>query len=385
MARTQNKTARVGGALYFAYYAGAAGLIPFLSLFLRNVGLSGLEIGVFVAIPPAMIFLGASFWGSTADRSKHPLWVFRAAILLSVAAALVIPVPTNLILLALVIGVYSFGQSGIVPLLDSMILNGLGNERARYGRVRLWGAIGWGAAAAAIGVVIDAVGLESSFLMYGLFLLTAVGLSFAFPRARDHAIPTPALARTRGLLAIPEFRVLLLLCTAEGVAFGILANYLFIHLQNMGASGTLLGFMLTAATMSEVVFFLLTPALIRRFSAGRLVVVGVGVMLVRLLLYVPLTEPVTALAIQLLHGPGFALFIAAAVNRAGDLAPEGSGATAQGLVTATNFGLGATIGAVGGGVLLESFNTRIVLGAGAGIGFLLACFALVLLRVSRDR
>jgi len=179
--------------------------------------------------------------------------------------------------------------------------------------------------------------------------------------------------------------VLLLLCTAEGVVFGILANYLFIHLQNMGASGTLLGLMLTAATVSEVVFFLLAPVLIRRFAAGRLVVAAVVVMLVRLLLYIPLTEPAPALAIQLLHGPGFALFIAAAVNRAGDLAPPGSGATAQGAVTATNFGLGAAIGAIGGGALLESFGTRVVLGAGAGTGFLLACLALIILRTSRKR
>jgi MFS transporter, PPP family, 3-phenylpropionic acid transporter len=385
MTTTHNAAAGVGGALYFAYYAGAASLIPFLSLYLRSIGLSGSEIGVLVAIPPAMVFLGAGFWGSAADRSKRPLWVFRAATLISVVAALVIPVPTAVVLLAGVIAVYAFGQSGIVPLLDSMVLKGLGSERERYGRVRLWGAIGWGAAAAAVGVVIDAVGLESSFLMYGSLLLAAVGLSFAFPRAGDHRTPTRASGHLRGLLAISEFRVLLLLCTAEGVVFGILANYLFIHLQNMGASGTLLGLMLTAATVSEVVFFLLAPVLIRRFAAGRLVVAAVVVMLVRLLLYIPLTEPSTALAIQLLHGPGFALFIAAAVNRAGDLAPPGSGATAQGAVTATNFGLGAAIGAIGGGALLESLGTRVVLGAGAGTGFLLACLALVFLRTSRKR
>jgi len=202
MTTTHNAAAGVGGALYFAYYAGAASLIPFLSLYLRSIGLSGSEIGVLVAIPPAMVFLGAGFWGFAADRSKRPLWVFRAATLISVVAALVIPVPTAVVLLAGVIAVYAFGQSGIVPLLDSMVLKGLGSERERYGRVRLWGAIGWGAAAAAVGVVVDAVGLESSFLMYGLLLLTAVGLSFAFPRAGDQTTPTRELGHLRDLLAI---------------------------------------------------------------------------------------------------------------------------------------------------------------------------------------
>jgi PPP family 3-phenylpropionic acid transporter len=107
-------------------------------------------------------------------------------------------------------------------------------------------------------------------------------------------------------------------------------------------------------------------------------------MVVRLLLYIPLGSGGPALAIQLLHGPGFALFIAAAVNRAGQLAPAGTAATAQGAVTATNFGLGAALGAVGGGALLEIAGTRAILASAAGVSFLLLLGVLVLGGVRRD-
>lgn len=371
MDNDRRRAARIGGALYFAYYAGAASLIPFLSLYLRQSGLAGGQIGLLVAIPPVMIFLGAGLWGMAGDRAAGPSSVFRLTTLCSVAAALLIPVPGTVALLAIAIAVYALGQSGIVPLLDALVLNGLGDEAWRYGRVRLWGAVGWGSAAAGVGVIIDAFGLATVFSLYAGFLLLAVGISFLLPRKRGSPGRQRPVGAVSKLLRVRGFPSLLVLCVAEGIVFGVLANYLFIHLQEVGATGTLLGLMLTAATASEVVFFLMTPRLLRRFPAHRLVVLAVGVMVVRLLLYIPLETGAPALAIQLLHGPGFALFIAAAVTRAGQLAPAGTAATAQGAVTATNFGLGAALGAIGGGALLEIAGTRTILASAAGVAFLL--------------
>ena len=60
--------------------------------------------------------------------------------------------------------------------------------------------------------------------------------------------------------------------------------------------------------------------------------------------------------IQLTHGLTFAAVWAAGVSYAGELAPPGLEATAQGLFNATLMGFGGIAGALIGGLLLERFG-----------------------------
>jgi MFS family permease len=70
---------------------------------------------------------------------------------------------TFLWLLPLVMA-YAFVSAPIIPLVDNSVLEMLGTQRAEYGKVRLWGSVGWGVVATLIGV---AMGVTNNFLLHG--------------------------------------------------------------------------------------------------------------------------------------------------------------------------------------------------------------------------
>ena len=76
------------------------------------------------------------------------------------------------------------------------ILAMLGDERARYGRIRLWGALGWGVVGTVGGLLVDWVGLRVSFLNYFVFMLILLLVVSLFMLAASLAgIPLPGSGR----------------------------------------------------------------------------------------------------------------------------------------------------------------------------------------------
>jgi predicted MFS family arabinose efflux permease len=117
---------------------------------------------------------------------------------------------------------------------------------------------------------------------------------------------------------------------------------------------------------------------LERFGPRRTILFALGATAVRLFLYSVISNPVLALAVQVMHGATFSLFLVAAVNYAKELAPPGMGATAQAVLTSTNMGAGGIIGALLGGVLYDRmgiqpmFLTAAVLLAVAFVAFAVA-------------
>lgn len=94
--------------------------------------------------------------------------------------------------------------------------------------------------------------------------------------------------------------------------------------------------------------------------------------------------PWLVLPVQLLHGPTFSAMWVAGASCASDMAPEGMGATAQGLFSSVIFGLGGTFGALLGGALYDSLGATLMF-RWAGVGVLTGLFSFSLARSGLTR
>ena len=90
--------------------------------------------------------------------------------------------------------------------------------------------------------------------------------------------------------------------------------------------------------------------------------IALGANVVRLVAYAVMPDAWMVLPIHLLHGLAFSAMWVAGVTYAGELAPPGMGATAQGLFGGVNMGLGAAAGAMMGGLLYDSTGPRAMYG-----------------------
>jgi MFS transporter, PPP family, 3-phenylpropionic acid transporter len=114
-----------------------------------------------------------------------------------------------------------------------------------------------------------------------------------------------------------------------------------------------MGLALTMATVSEVPSLFFSGILLRRLGPRGMLLMGLGVYGLRLLAYSIVAAPWQVLLIQLTHGLTFAALWAAGVSYAGQLAPKGLEASAQGLFNATLMGFGSFTGALLGGLLID--------------------------------
>lgn len=340
-------------AVYALYYAALACLVPFMTLYYQQKGLSGAQIGVLAGIIPLITLASSPFWGGIADATRR----HRAVLLLTIAGLwasvlLLYRVSGFPAMLAAVV-LYAVFVGPIAPLVDNAVLSILGERRAQYGRVRVWGAVGWGGAALLLGPVLQRAGLGWAFYGFLAFMAGCFVVAARLPMAAGEVARTAYRAGLGRLLAQRRFLLLLFVALIYGISLGVLLSYQFLYLEQLGASRTLMSLTLTAATLSEVPFWFLSAPLMARFGVNKLIAFGVAVAVVRLFALALMGAPWLALPISLLHGPSFAVLWAAGVADADTAAPAGLGATAQGLFSAALNGLGSALGGFIGGPAAE--------------------------------
>lgn len=346
---------RRGTAVYLLFYAANATVLPVLTLYYETLGVTGARLGFLAALWPAGSVLGASLWGAVADATgRHRLVLAVTMVLAAVSAQLFLAAP-GFALLVPVVAAFSIAVAPVGPMLDHAVLEDLGDRQERFGRVRLWGAIGWGVAAPVVGVVVDRVGLSSVFPVYGVLMIGLFLASFTLriPRTRLGAGVFSGFA---SIAKDPRWRYFLLTVFVAGTGSTFIHHYLFIYLNSIGGSGTLRGVALAVSTVSELVVFGFADRLLRRVRPLSLILVAMGGVGVRMVLYGIISDPLIALLPQLMHGMTFSLFLVAGVSIARELAPEGMRATAQALFTSVHMGAAGVTGALLGGILYRSMS-----------------------------
>lgn len=342
---------------YFIFYAAMAALSPFLTLYYQSLGLSGTQIGLLAGLVPLTGMLSGTLWSATADATRR----YRAVLLLAIAGSWVatffVSRATGLAGLLPLVLINAFFAAPIGPLIDSSVVAQLGDKRADYGRIRLWGSVGWGVSALLAGPVLERAGLSWAFTINLALLAVVFLISFRVPLAQTQAAPGSSFrGGLRVLLADGRYLTLLFTALVFGMSLSMVLSYLFLHMRAMGAGETLMAVTLTAATVSEVPFLFLAGRLLRRFGVSRVMAVALALMAARAFAYAWIAAPGWVVAINLFHGPTYALFWAAGVAESNRVAPPGLGATAQGAFAGAMFGLGSALGNLSGGIVYDQFG-----------------------------
>ena len=169
--------------LYFLNCFAMSISTPFFVLYTRDeIGLSAGKVGLIAALQivggyavgPAVSLLVDRF------RIHKPVWIF--SILMGIVPVQLITV-TNSFESALAVGLsIAVLNAPNSILLDSSTLRFLGNRSSEYGKIRLWGAIGWGLGSLVAGSVVQVFGDRVAFGMCGVLMLAtaAVVLSLDF-------------------------------------------------------------------------------------------------------------------------------------------------------------------------------------------------------------
>jgi PPP family 3-phenylpropionic acid transporter len=342
-------------AIYFFYYGAAASLFPFLVIYYESLGLSGYQIGFLAGIMPLIALFSAPFWGGLADATQKHKRLLLLTIFTSIVIAFALSNASVFLWLIPLVVLLAFFIAPIMPIVDNSVMDLLADQKDQYGKLRLWGAIGWGVAAPVVGWLIERSDLSWAF--FGYMILMSAGLLVAWKlNVSQASIGTKFWDGVRSLLSNPSWSLFLFTVFVFGIGSAVIQNFLFLYMNDLEASKTLMGLSLMFATISELPVLYFSDRLLNRFGATGMIIFSMSLLVLRLLAYSFIRIPLLLLLIQLLHGPTYSVVWVSGVSYAANNAPQGMGATAQGLFSGVLLGLSAAMGAFIGGFLYENFG-----------------------------
>ncbi|MFJ5382738.1 MFS transporter [Cupriavidus sp. CER94] len=335
------------GLFYLGYYGYVGVISPYVSLFFADRGFSPVQIGVLMACFQLSRIVGPYLWGWLSDVTHTRVKLLRLAAVASLLAFLAVPgVHSYGGMMAMMIGL-NLITSAMSPLGDALTISTLRRHGAfdhRYGRVRMFGSVGFIAAVLLGGALFEHFGMPAfpwlASAMLALFAVVVFGLRDAEdegPRVK----PPPALP----LLRRPD--VAWFLASAFLMMFAHAALYVFysLYLEQLGYSKIAIGVMWTIGVVAEIVFFFYQGRLfgalaLRTILAGTFVLAALRFGVTG---YFAQSAWLMA-AVQVLHAATFAAHHSASLKRlqrwfAGPLQGRG-----QALYTGISYGLGGTLG-----------------------------------------
>jgi PPP family 3-phenylpropionic acid transporter len=332
-------------AFYFAFFAWVGVGTAYFPPYLAERGLEAAQIAWVLALPPLARIVAPTAWGWIADRTQAQ----RAIVVFSCATGAVcfacLPAVQGFTGIAWLVAISAVFSAAALPLVEAITLGALAGHSGRYGPIRLWGSVGFIAVVLAGGVFLEAgvVGI----LPFAIFAcaITAAGIGCTLPAS---SVPAPAHALR---VPISSTAVALLLSAFfVAVSHGTLYTFFTLHLQHLGYSGTLIGFLWTLGVLAEIVVFFYLPVLFRRHALSTILMASAALGVIRFQMIGWASDWLALLLLaQVLHAATFGSYHAAAVAAVHRLFAPHAQARGQTLFSSLGYGAGGAAGALAAG------------------------------------
>jgi PPP family 3-phenylpropionic acid transporter len=331
--------------------------MPFLILFYQELDFSGTQIGLLTGIPPLVTLVSAPFWTGLADSKRWHKWVMGLGILGTALVIFLLQSFSGFVVIFTLIILFNTFISPVPSLADSATINMLGDDRAKYGRIRLGGTIGWGVFAPIAGIIVQRYGLQAGFLSFCAIMLVNLLISQRFVHG-SHETMEARHGGIRALLANRRWINFLFLAFLGGIGSFSVAAYLFAYMAEMGANESTMGIASSIATVTEVLIFFFGNRLVKKLGAYGLLLLALVMSGIRSVLLGLIDTLSMVMILQVFGGTVFPAMWLAGVYYADQNAPAGLKSSSQGLFGAMVFGVGAAASGFFGGLLLESIGGR---------------------------
>ena len=332
------------GFFFFAYYGFIGIFTPYASLFFAQRGMTAPQIGVLMSLMQVMRIFGPNLWGWVADHTRKRVGVLR---LTALAATLMFTgmffgqTFTQFFLVMVAINTFTSAQG---PLSEALMLSTMRGDLTHYGRLRLWGSVGFIIAVTVGGEVLDWRGIEllpwMAWAMLALVLLASLRMRESVQGAASQAMPSVlAILRKREVVAF--FAASFLMIAAHSALYVFLSLYL----SQLGYSKSVIGLLWSLGVVAEIGFFYFQAPLFRRFGVRTLLLASLIIAVVRFLVIgLGASSLPWLLLAQLLHAATFGTHHSASVMGMQRWFSGPLQASGQALYISVSYGLGGTAG-----------------------------------------
>ena len=355
-------------AMSAAYFAHIGFFNPYLPLWLKDMGLGLLAISVLTSVQAATRLFAPYAWGALSDRTGERIQLLRLGAVVAFASACLLWLDWGPVGLGLVLLVMFTHTSSMMPMSEAamahLVSQGGGFDTKRYGRVRLWGSLGFLVTVFMAGAWFQAFGMQH-FPGWTVFSLGAVLLSaYWLPDLKEavHAehvhLPVGPVLRqkpVRWFFAAAFFHVL-----------SHIGIYVFfsLYLDAMGYSKTMIGVLWAVSVAVEIAWFFTQSRWLPRLPLTAWLVACSAAMVLRMALTTVWADVLWVLLLaQAIHALTFAAHHTACIALLSHHFPGRLRGRGQALYTVIAYGFPGVLGGLLGGVLSERWGLQSVFAA----------------------
>jgi PPP family 3-phenylpropionic acid transporter len=367
-------------SFYFFYFSVLGGFMPYWGLYLeRQLGFTPALIGQLMAITVATRIVAPNFWGYVADHTGKRLQLVRLGALMLMLFWCGIFFVRGFWAVTFVLLGYSFFQNAILAQFEAVTVAHLGARREFYGRVRLWGSLGFIAAVGGLGTLFDHVSLRWLPAVLALCALASWLASLWVP---DIATTKRADAKTslRAILRRPVVYGFLGASFMIEISHAPYYTFYSIFLEAHHYSRTAIGWLWALGVAGEVVAFTQTHRIVPALGERRVMLISLLLAALRwLVIGLAVDHPAVLVVMQLLHAATFATFHSAVISLIYRHFGDGHQGQGQALYSML-WGLGVAVGSFIAGQVWTSVGPTLIYAAAAGVCLIAWAWVYVLVR-----
>eukprot|EP00977_Amphora_coffeiformis_P001238 scaffold259_cov158-Amphora_coffeaeformis.AAC.4 len=402
--------------LFLLYYGSLGALMPYLPVYYMSLGHGGQIVGLLGAVKPFTTFLVAPLWGLVSDLLNQPFLILNVTFLVSAVCQLGVAFRSEAWYIMGMVFITALFNAPVKSLLDSMVMEQL-RDQSSYGRLRLWGQMGFGIGSSVTGWLLSkrpdipwpdeanfSLAFQESLTRYPdlvrhlaiyadkcwqslsgfkLLFLTYVALSVptflgiqGFKRISHKPSQSSAGSTKKSkkvtvkkeekkstfeglalLVHNADALLFFFLVFVVGVSSGVIENFAYVRIREVGGTGKEMGLSRLVSSIAGAPMFWFSGPLARNLGVDRVLVMTLISYVTRFAIYSVMQHAYQGLPAEALRGVTFAAFWSSATIYAHKVSPAGLHATMLMMMNAMYGGLGQSLGAIIGGRLQHRFGT----------------------------
>lgn len=360
-------------ALSASYFAHVGFFNPYLPLWLKDLGFGLLTISLLTSVQASTRMFAPYAWGWLSDHTGERVRLLRWSATVALLASTLLWLPMSPLWLGVVLFVMFTHTSAMMPMAEAamahLVSRGGQFDSRLYGRVRLWGSIGFLVTVFVAGSWFELFGMAHFPFVTVLSLSMVLWCVWQVPDLKEepHAHSAATSVASMGeVLRQPLVRWFLV-----NVFFHVLSHigvyvFLSLYLDSLGYSKTMIGVLWAVSVLAEIVWFYFQARWLPALSLVRWLLVCSMLMVLRTGMTATLGGWLPALLLaQLIHAVTFAAHHTVCIALITQYFPGKLRGRGQALYTVVAYGFPGVIGALAGGVISERLGLSAVYGVSA--------------------
>lgn len=265
--------------------------------------------------------------GALSSKIAHVVKVYNEELHASVAFITSInkdEVDFMFVLFMLIIIVGEFLESPTYTLSDASLLKRLGDDREYYGRIRMWGSLGWAVASAMVGLLINYSTFKLcqvvqnnyiiAFYVFVGFVAAAFANSLWFRFSYEEEKKFEDIGKVAPMLLSLRHTSFLLATLYTGFCYGILVHFVNWYIDDIGGSSAIMGAAGAAREISALIMFAMSATTLQALGNVNSMIVCLMAYIICFVCYSILEDPWVAVALEMLDGGTYGLVWSTCVN-----------------------------------------------------------------------